>query len=85
MAERVGLAGFGAHYPHQLSGGGANAALAQMIPNNVDGWSHFPALDVQTRQLMENGAGRRPDEITITISSRMIWKRRFPRVHLIAS
>jgi len=56
--ERVGLSGFGDRYPHQLSGGmRKRVSLAQMLildPHIVLMDEPFSALDVQTRQLMEN-------------------------------
>jgi NitT/TauT family transport system ATP-binding protein len=56
--ERVGLAGFGSRYPHEMSGGmRKRCALAQMLildPKILLMDEPFSALDVQTRQLMEN-------------------------------
>jgi len=56
--KRVGLAEFGDRYPHQLSGGmRKRTSLAQTLtldPDIILMDEPFSALDVQTRQLMEN-------------------------------
>ncbi|MSQ73775.1 MAG: ABC transporter ATP-binding protein [Betaproteobacteria bacterium] len=55
---RVGLGGHGHRYPHQLSGGmRKRVALAQTLildPQIILMDEPFSALDIQTRQLMEN-------------------------------
>ena len=56
--QRVGLGGFGDRYPHQLSGGmRKRTSLAQTLaldPDIILMDEPFSALDIQTRQLMEN-------------------------------
>jgi NitT/TauT family transport system ATP-binding protein len=56
--RRVGLGGFGGRYPHQLSGGmRKRTSLAQVLALDPDILlmdEPFSALDIQTRQLMEN-------------------------------
>ena len=56
--RRVGLGAFGDRYPHQLSGGmRKRTSLAQTLALNPDIIlmdEPFSALDIQTRQLMEN-------------------------------
>ena len=56
--RRVGLGGFGDRYPHQMSGGmRKRASLAQTLvldPDILLMDEPFSALDIQTRQLMEN-------------------------------
>lgn len=56
--KRVGLSDFGDRYPHQLSGGmRKRTALAQVLaldPDIILMDEPFSALDIQTRQLMEN-------------------------------
>ena len=56
--KRVGLGGFGNRYPHQLSGGmKKRTSLAQTLaldPDIILMDEPFSALDIQTRQLMEN-------------------------------
>ena len=56
--KRVGLGAFGDRYPHQLSGGmKKRTSLAQTLaldPDIILMDEPFSALDIQTRQLMEN-------------------------------
>jgi NitT/TauT family transport system ATP-binding protein len=55
---RVGLGAFGDRYPHQMSGGmRKRASMAQVLaldPDIILMDEPFSALDIQTRQLMEN-------------------------------
>jgi NitT/TauT family transport system ATP-binding protein len=73
--ERVGLREFADRYPHQLSGGmRKRTSLAQTLaldPDIILMDEPFSALDVQTRQLMENEvlelwAGKRKAVLFIT-------------------
>ncbi|MFN3830290.1 NitT/TauT family transport system ATP-binding protein [Tepidimonas ignava] len=56
--RRVGLGAFGDRYPHQMSGGmRKRTSLAQVLaldPDIILMDEPFSALDIQTRQLMEN-------------------------------
>src|SRR3954471_23040963 len=56
--QRVGLRGFGGRYPHQLSGGMRKrvppAQTLTLDPKFIRMDEPFSALDIQTRQLMEN-------------------------------
>jgi NitT/TauT family transport system ATP-binding protein len=95
---RVGLAGFEDRYPHQLSGGmRKRVALAQMLildPEILLMDEPFSALDVQTRQLMENellelwGADRKSVlfithdlEEAISLSDRVVVLSAGPETH----
>ncbi len=95
---RVGLQGFGDRYPHQLSGGmRKRVSLAQMLildPQILLMDEPFSALDIQTRQLMENellelwGANRKSVifithdlEEAISLSDRVIVLSAGPATH----
>ncbi|HKC60104.1 MAG TPA: ABC transporter ATP-binding protein [Myxococcales bacterium] len=96
--RRVGLGGFGDRYPHQLSGGmRKRVALAQVLilqPEVLLMDEPFAALDVQTRQMMENellglwSAERRSVvfithdlEEAIALSDRIVLLSAGPRTH----
>jgi NitT/TauT family transport system ATP-binding protein len=98
--KRVGLAGFEKRFPHQLSGGmRKRVALAQMLildPQILLMDEPFSALDIQTRQLMENellelwGADRKSVvfithdlEEAISLSDRVVVLSAGPEAHAI--
>ena len=98
---RVGLGGHGFRFPHQLSGGmRRRVALAQTMildPKIVLMDEPFSALDVQTRQLMENelldlwSSDRKSVlfithdlEEAIALSDRVVVLSAWPSTHLIA-
>ena len=98
--KRVGLAGFERRFPHQLSGGmRKRVALAQMLildPQILLMDEPFSALDIQTRQLMENellelwGADRKSVvfithdlEEAISLSDRVVVLSAGPEAHAI--
>jgi NitT/TauT family transport system ATP-binding protein len=98
--KRVGLVGFEKRFPHQLSGGmRKRVALAQMLildPQILLMDEPFSALDIQTRQLMENellelwGADRRSVvfithdlEEAISLSDRVVVLSAGPESHSI--
>ena len=81
--KRVGLTGFGDRYPHQLSGGmRKRTSLAQTLvldPDIILMDEPFSALDIQTRQLMENESPRacgQREGARRCCSSRTTWTRR---------
>jgi NitT/TauT family transport system ATP-binding protein len=69
--EAVGLAGFGAHYPHQLSGGmqkrGAIARTLVYAPEIILMDEPFGALDAQTRMVMQDDLQRLRERQSTTI------------------
>jgi NitT/TauT family transport system ATP-binding protein len=69
--EAVGLAGFGAHYPHQLSGGmqkrGAIARTLVYAPDIILMDEPFGALDAQTRMVMQDDLQRLRERQSTTI------------------
>jgi NitT/TauT family transport system ATP-binding protein len=98
--KRVGLGGFERRFPHQLSGGmRKRVALAQMLildPKILLMDEPFSALDIQTRQLMENellelwGADRKSVvfithdlEEAISLSDRVVVLSAGPESHAI--
>jgi len=100
--KRVGLGGFEKRFPHQLSGGmRKRVALAQMLildPQILLMDEPFSALDIQTRQLMENellelwGANRKSVvfithdlEEAISLSDRVVVLSAGPESHEIGN
>jgi NitT/TauT family transport system ATP-binding protein len=83
--ERVGLDGFEHHYPHQLSGGmRKRTALAQTLapdPDIILMDEPFSALDVQTRQLMENEVLELWAAGSIAMSDRVVVLSAGPATH----
>jgi NitT/TauT family transport system ATP-binding protein len=100
--RRVGLGGFGDRFPHQLSGGmRKRVSLAQTLvldPDIILMDEPFSALDIQTRQLMENElldlwSSRRKAVLFIThdldeaiaLSDRVLVMSAGPASHIIGS
>jgi NitT/TauT family transport system ATP-binding protein len=71
VLDKVGLAGFGRHFPGQLSGGmRKRAALARTLvyaPETLLLDEPFSALDAQTRLLMQQQLRRLADDLGLTV------------------